>query len=396
MNYQEALGYLESLQVYGSKLGLDNIRYLCKKLGNPEQNLKVIHVAGTNGKGSVCAMASAILREARLKVGRYISPHLLDFRERIVINDKEIPEHEVAKYIEKLKPIAEEMDRHPDLTHPTYFEIVTAMALKHFAVHKVDYAVVEVGLGGRLDATNVVKPEVCVITNISLEHTGVLGNTIAKIAKEKAGIIKEDAIVVTSAGGEALEVIKQIAAEKSSEVIDVTEPYKWDLALKGEFERMNAAVAIEAVRQLGLEVPVERTLIEAALRRVQWPGRMQKIGNILLDCAHNPAGIRVLVNSLNTYPRKKLILVFGCLSDKDHKKMLSALEEIADTIILTQPQNERAISPHDLHLEVPGSTTTEHIAEALKHAQDIAQADDLILVTGSCYVVGEALRVLSS
>ncbi|MEK6869330.1 MAG: folylpolyglutamate synthase/dihydrofolate synthase family protein, partial [Nanoarchaeota archaeon] len=285
MDYKNVLDELYSLDVPKWTLGLDRIESLLKKLGNPEKKLRCIHVAGTNGKGSVCAMISSILTGAGYKVGLYTSPHLKKFNERIRINNKLISDKDIVKYYLKIKKY---------VTNQSFFEITTAMAFLYFADKKVDFAVLEVGLGGRLDATNVVTPLVSIITNIGLEHTKYLGNTIKKVAYEKAGIIKNNVPVVTAAEGIALAAIKKISNERNSRLyIANKKNANYRIGLKGEFQKLNAAMAIKAIGILknNYGVKIKKSNVKKGLLNAKWPGRFQFLEkNILVDCAHNPHG----------------------------------------------------------------------------------------------------------
>jgi dihydrofolate synthase/folylpolyglutamate synthase len=367
------LEHLYSLHQFGIKLGLENITELMDKLGNPQNKLKYIHVAGSNGKGSVCVMLESILKQ-KYKVGKFTSPHLKRFNERITINGEEIPDKDVDRLIDLV------MEKR---TNQTFFEVVTAMAFVYFAEQKVDYVVLEVGLGGRLDATNIITPKITVITNISLEHTNILGETIEKIAAEKAGIIKPGIPVVTGAKEEAFNVILKICEEKESNLFYVAGKYQGELSLKGEFQKENATIASFAAKKIGMsEGEIERGLIE-----VEWPGRFEKKNNLILDCAHNPAGMQALVNEIKKLDYKNLIIVFGVLKDKDYKKMLWLLKPLAKEIILTKPNHpDRALDPYKME---DGLKVVEDIKTAVENAKSLAGENDLVLVTGSIFVVGE-------
>jgi len=385
MNYNQIIKYLEHLEKFGTKFGLERVKSLLKKLGNPEKSLKVIHVAGTNGKGSVCAMISAILQGAGYKVGLYTSPHLKEINERFRINDKDISNDDFVKYFLKVKKYADKQ---------TYFEFITAMAFLYFKEKKVDFLVLEVGMGGRLDATNVVQPLVSVITNIELEHTEFLGDTVEKIAYEKAGIIKDKVSVITSAKGKALDVIKKVAKSNNSRLI-IPKKYNFPINLKGQFQKNNSNIAIETVKTLNILkiTKISEKTIKKSLKKIYWPGRIQYKGNVLLDCAHNPAGIKVLVEYIKNLKYGKLILVFAVLSDKHYKAMLKILAPLAYKIILPKPKMYRVLDPKILAKEVKNYkkyfVVIEDSGKALKHAKSIAAKNDLVLVTGSCYLVGE-------
>jgi len=403
--YENVMDYINSFQSKGIKLGLDNMKNILSLLGNPEKGLKVIHIAGTNGKGSVCAMIDSILQNAGYKIGRYVSPHLCRFTERLTINSDEITEEEVIWLMDKLKPYFEKADL-------TFFEAVTAMAFVYFKQKKVDYVVMEVGMGGRLDATNVVEPFMSVITNISIEHTQFLGRTIKEIAKEKAGIIKENSLVVTGAEGEALEVIKKVSKDKNAQLVPLMKCRKRDgklyidglqdieLNLMGDFQLSNASVAVTAavgLRELQVNVPDKA--IKLGLEYVEWPGRFEFYRkNILIDCAHNEAGMIALGKEIEKLRHKNLVLIIGILDDKKIDTMIAEIVPLANTVIITKPKTGRAVPVETLAREVKKHTKNhlmkETVADAVKYAESIMAKDDLLLITGSCYVVGEAMLAL--
>jgi len=387
MKYQDMLNELYSLDIKKWTLGLERIELLLKKSGNPEKNLKCIHVAGTNGKGSVCAMISSILIDAGYKIGLYTSPHLKKFNERIRINNKLISDDNIVKYYLMVKKY---------VTNQSFFEITTAMAFLYFAGKNVDFAVLEVGLGGRLDATNVVVPLVSVITNIGLEHTEFLGNTIEKIAHEKAGIIKKNIPVVTAAEGIALAAIKKISNERNSKLyIADKKNANYRIGLKGEFQKLNAAMAIKAIEILknNYGVQIKKSNVKKGLLNVEWPARLQFIGkNILVDCAHNPHGFKVLAKELRNFKYKRLIIVLGFSNDKDIKTISKIINPLANKIILTKSQNEKADEPDSIKQYFnKNSIIIKNPKNALKYAKKIALKNDLILITGSIFLVGELL-----
>lgn len=404
MNYTQIINYLNKLEMFGTTFGLSRIKVILKKLGNPEKNLKVIHVAGTNGKGSVCAMIASILQNSGYKVGLYTSPHLKNIRERFKVNNKNISKKDFIKYFLKVKKYSKK---------ETYFEFITAMAFLYFKDRKPDFLILEVGMGGRLDATNVIKPLVSVITSIGLDHIMYLGNTVEKIAYEKAGIIKNKTSVVTSAKGRALNVIKKVAKSKNSRVI-IPKKYNFKTNLKGDFQVFNANIAVETINVLNqLKIinikargnqrfPVSRKskismkpIIKKSLKKIKWHGRVEFKGNVLFDCAHNPSGVKVLIDYIRTLKYKNLILVFGVLDDKDYRAMLRQLAPLIHNIILTKPKIYRALDPIILAEELKKINkyfiVIGDVKKSLKHAKSIAEKKDLILVTGSIYVVGEVI-----
>jgi len=383
MNHKQSTKYLFSLQHFGTKLGLANITRLLDKLGNPHKGLKVIHVAGTNGKGSVCAMISSILEKAGYRVGMYTSPHLKDLNERFLVNGEKISNKDIARLTAIVKKYREDQ---------TFFEILTAMAFLYFKEQKVDFLVLEVGLGGRLDATNVIKPLVSIITNIGKEHTEYLGKNIANIAYEKAGVIKKNIPTITAANGKALKVIENVAKDRSSKLFLVNKKKNFTLSLNGGFQQLNAAVAVETIEVLKrhYNLNITESHIDSGLKTAYWSGRFEYIkNNILVDCAHNLDGVKALVNELKKI-KKKIILVIGILKDKDKEAMLKLLEPFASKIILTKAKVPRATEPKELakYLKKDHKTINDP-KKALKYAKSIAKKNDLILVAGSIYIVGE-------
>ncbi|MBS3122157.1 bifunctional folylpolyglutamate synthase/dihydrofolate synthase [Candidatus Woesearchaeota archaeon] len=409
MNYNEILTSLYQRGFHTINLGLERIETLLKKLGNPEKNLKVIHVAGTNGKGSVCAMCTSILIEAGYKTGLYTSPHLVDFTERFKINNKNITKKRLVELFEQIKP---------HITNETYFEIITAMAFLYFKQENVDIVVLEVGMGGRLDATNVVTPLVAVITTISKEHTQYLGDTIEKIAFEKAGIIKDNfkgnCYVVVGESNAALNVIKKICKERNAK-LSIAKPTTLKISLKGEYQKINAGIAIEAIKTLthfGYNIP-NPTIIKGLLK-TEWRGRLEFVErNVIIDCAHNPNGIECLVNELNLLKEQhkfnKFQVVFGAMKDKNIKEMIKLLLPIASTFTLTTPKGdwingkwsmeERAEKPENitkflknLHFNQKNIYLIKTPFDALKKAKLLAKKDELVVVCGSCFLVGDIMR----
>jgi|TARA_Y100000310_G_scaffold186388_1_gene186536 dihydrofolate synthase/folylpolyglutamate synthase len=383
MNYKKILKELYSMDSQKFKLGLKRIKVLLKKLGNPEKKLKCIHVAGTNGKGSVCAMLSSILQDAHYKVGMYTSPHLKKFNERIRINKKLIADKDIVRLYSKVKP---------NVTDQSFFEITTAMAFLYFKEKNVDFAILEVGLGGRLDATNVVKPLISIITNIDYEHTKNLGNTLEKIAYEKAGIIKKNVPVVTAAEGIALAAIKKVSNKNNSELVIVNKDKNLKLNnLRGQFQIQNAAIAAKAIEKLNNHKINKKNIING-LKNAKWPGRFQFINkNTLIECAHNPNGFKILIKELKNLKYKKLILVLGFSDDKDIQKISGMIKPIASRIIITKSKNERAAEPELIKKYFKKPIILKSPKKALNYAKKIAKKEDLILVTGSIFLVGELM-----
>jgi dihydrofolate synthase / folylpolyglutamate synthase len=383
-----SLEWLESLNNRGWNLDLGRITDLLRKMGSPEKSLKCIHVGGSNGKGSVCAMLSSILIQEGYTVGLYTSPHLKTFNERIQINGKEITDEEVVGLVELIQPFVNE---------ETYFEVLTAMAFQFFSEKSCDFVVLEVGLGGRFDATNVIIPLVSVITNISLEHTEYLGNSYEEIAFEKAGIIKEKVPVVTAAEGKALGVIKNIAKEKNS-ILYIVKPeiVHFTLGLKGTFQNLNAAIVIKAIKILREEGnKISEESLKKGLENAKWPGRFDFIQkNVLVDCAHNLGGITVLKEEVLRIKKnyEKIISVVGILKDKDKKTMVETLSSFSDYLIFTKPKTDRAEAPEELSKYTKNRYDIVYdVKNALRKARKISNPEDLIIVTGSIYTVGEII-----
>jgi dihydrofolate synthase/folylpolyglutamate synthase len=425
MNYEESIAWLYNFKQFGSKLGLERISHLVKQLDNPHNNIKIIHVTGTNGKGSVCKFIASILQKAGYTTGIYISPHLQRFSERIVVNDEEISEEDVVSLVVKIKPIVDSMIKQHNM--PTFFEIVTAMALQFFSDYNVDFAVVEVGLGGRYDATNVVSPIVTIITNISLEHSQQLGEDVKSIAFEKAGIIKDGIPIITATRNDARDVIEQIAKEKKAP-ITVIDGKSWirlshsmndqaflihgflkDHSVKtsmlGEYQGENIALAIASIEELQIKgVYLPDTCYEDGIAAAFNPGRMEIISKeptILLDGAHNPVGMEMLkMTLLEDFDYDRLILILGILRDKDIEKMLNTIVPISDLIVVTKSSNARACDPAILKREIEKIdhkkeiVTEESLSEAIDHAKSLANKDDLICISGSLFTVGEARSYL--
>lgn len=387
MNFPDSVRFLYSLgnESKSIKLGLDRMRDVCAALGNPERELQFIHVAGTNGKGSTCAMIEAGLRGAGFKTGLYTSPHLVSPTERIRINCQPISE---TQFAEAFNFVHEKVSSLPE--HPTYFETITAMALIVFKNANVDYAVWEVGLGGRLDATNVVTPELCVITPISIDHQFYLGDTLIKIAGEKAGILKRGipAVIATQIP-EAQQVIEERSAEvgspleySSSVRLDFTPP------LLGKHQIENCKTAVAALRVLGVN--------PQGVQNAKWPGRLERVRtnpDIYLDGAHNIAGATAIAEFIKEESHgRKIWLVFGVMRDKNVREIGNILFPLADQLILTAPAMERAMPPEEIPAPAD-SRTTKNVAEALTLIQD-ADGNDVVFITGSLFLVGEARALL--
>lgn len=416
MNPEDAMALIDGRARFGQKLGLDTMRGMLAACGDFHRDLKVVHVAGTNGKGSVCAMTASILSTAGHKTGLYTSPHLVRFTERIQVDGREITGDELGRATERVKP---GLDAFPEAT---YFEVATLIALRHFVDAGVGIAVLEVGLGGRLDATNVFEhPLVTVITNISLEHTEVLGKSEEEIAREKGGIIKKGVPIVTGATGVARQVIEGIAAARGApfhalgdEIVPMPDTVEADgqtfdivglrdhadlrIPFLGVHQVENATLAVTVIDLLeGAGVKAGALAIREGLARTKWPGRLQRIEGkpvILLDGAHNPAGAAALVAYLDA-AKIRPVLVFGALADKDWQKMVEELALRSRDAIVTRVPSPRAADLQDVarmfsQMGIFGMVV-EDPGHALRTAEGIAGPDGVVLVTGSLYLVGDIL-----
>jgi len=399
MNYREAYEWLHGLQGMGIKLGLEQIEKLTHVLGVQtvsSEKSRFIHVAGTNGKGSVCAMMAAICQEAGFRTGLFTSPHLVSFRERIQLNGTLIPEDDVAEGIGQIQKATEAWDQ-----PSTYFEVCTALALWWFEQKGAEVIVLETGMGGRLDSTNVVTPSVSVITQIGLDHTKYLGETIELIAGEKAGIIKPGVPVVSSGQKPSVEAVFSEKAHATASLIRfVKEPVAadWKLSLAGSHQRWNAALALEALRIL--QIPALELNARVALEKVVWPGRFQRLGDrIILDGAHNPqAAARLVQTWREEFGAEFYTLVLGVLGDKDVEGVCKALAPLAKRCIVVPVRSYRALTPGALagivRRVAPGLEC--EIADSLSGALDLAQGyKERVLITGSLFLVGEALSYLN-
>ena len=392
MNYRDALAWVYGRQSFGIKLGLDNTRRLLAAAGNPQSRLRFLHVAGTNGKGSTCAMMDAILRAAGHRTGLYTSPHLVDFRERIRLDGAMIPEDAVAEGLSLLREAAKTCDH-----APTFFELVTVLAAWWLAREEAEYVVWETGMGGRLDATNAVLPDVAVITPIGLDHQKWLGDTLAQIAGEKAGIIKSEVPVVSAPQAqEVREVLTSTAAGVGAPITFVSEPWSGGAAgLAGAHQRWNAALACAALRAAGLRVDADAEV--QGLRSVVWPGRFQRIGeDLVVDGAHNPSAIETLVATWReVYGDVRASLVFGAVLDKDIEALLLALRSIADEVWLVPVNNLRGASPEELRpMAEAARFATIHDGPVEESLAAARAAGRPVLVAGSLFLAGEVLALL--
>ncbi len=393
-SYREALAWLFATQRFGIKLGLENTRKLFTALGVPGPNERIIHVAGTNGKGSVCAMLDAICRAAGYRTALFTSPHLITFRERIQVNGELISEEEVAHGLTSIKELVAAWN-----PHPTFFEITTALALDHFRNSGADIVILETGLGGRLDSTNATHPVVSVLTPIDYDHQKWLGYSLTEIAGEKAGIIKENIPVISAAQPEeAAVVIRARAAECAAPLTFVREAFeRFTVALTGAHQKQNAAVAVAALSAAGIGVdPVN---LEEGLATVRWPARFQRWGErTVIDGAHNPAGARSLAQTWQeVFGEQGATVILATLDDKDASGLCAALGPIMRRVTLPAIRSERALPPEMLCLTMKGhfpaipTVILSSFAEAWQEAQSYA---DPILITGSLHFAGEALAHL--
>jgi len=438
MNYQEAWVFLDNLQFFKIKLGLESMNQFLDSVGNPHRGLRFVHVAGTNGKGSVSTTLRTILTKAGYKVGLYTSPHLSCVRERFRIDDRFISEEVFSRQASAIREVLGERQI-------TYFEFATALALLWFAEEQVDVAILEVGMGGRLDATNVITPLVSVITNVSMDHEQYLGNTLAAVAYEKAGVIKPSVPVVAGvAEDESLAVVEEVCQERKAPLFLLGREFaalrgpegSWQYRgikenhslerlpcrLKGRYQIGNAALALAALETISEPLPVTGEAIRQGLLSVTWPGRLEYFcladGNpvecpaesaigedgflrrYLLDGAHNPAGVDSLIDALvSEFRYVRLILVWGCMADKDVAATLTSIAPLADRIIFTRPESERSATPDQFMAILPEEERTKAtgaptVGGALAMAAEMAHSGDLICVAGSLYLVGAARKIL--
>jgi len=419
MSYAEAIQFLHGLQLFGASFGLERVRRLAELAVNPHERLRFIHVAGTNGKGSVCALLESIYRAAGLRTGLFTSPHLVHFGERLQVNRQLPSEADVVRLVERVRALLAEGSRRGwwesseggapavSLGHPTFFEVVTVMGLIHFAGQHSELVIWETGLGGRLDATNLVTPLASVITNVALEHTQVLGDTVTKIAAEKSGIIKPGVPVITGATDPvALRVIREVAASRRSpcRVATVTGAGESPVArlVAPGYQRTNAGLALVVVDVLQARLPVSPAQLETGLRQFQWPGRLQTFeGNgrrVLIDGAHNPAGLRALRETLAARPDwRPCPVIFGTFADKDFSDVLPELTALASRVHLVPVQSSRSAEPARLAEQLAAAQPALPVRICHSLAEALAQTahEPLTLITGSLYLVGEAIELLA-
>ncbi len=423
MTYQESLDYLYSLVRLGIKLGLENTKRLLDYFGNPQLKTPTVHIAGTNGKGSTAAFVESILRASGYRVGLYTSPHILDFRERIQVNRQLIAPEEIIHWVATLKQASENLK-----LSPTFFEFSTLMAFLNFDRQETNWNVVEVGMGGRLDSTNLCQGRVCIITSISRDHESSLGTHLSQIAQEKAGIIKHPCTVISgSQESEIIEVIQdQTQSHKASllqlgrdfqidiqshslqgQVFDFNSPEIWykglEITLTGRHQSVNAGLAVAACTTLADSFVTEQT-IRQGLRSASWSGRLEMCGtnpSLILDGAHNFDSFKKLTVSLSElFPHKRKIWVLGIMNDKPLLEITELISEYADYIVLTQPKSDRSTPPEKIRNAFTDFTKpidlVDEIPLALERAYQVADPDDLIVVTGSLFTVAEAKQVIDN
>ena len=413
-DYASVTEYLYALKAGGVKYGIDRMRRLTEALGHPERSCPVIHVAGTNGKGSVAAMLDAILHAAGYRTGLYTSPHLVKLGERVQVDRHLLTEKEIIAYTRELQPVAESIAVAEPSDRPTFFEFMTAMAFLQFRRQRADIAIVEVGLGGRLDATNVVEPEVAVITSIGLDHCAELGHTIAQIAFEKAGIIKPGRpVVLGRLPPEADRVIREIAAQRGAPVSSVRDQYGEDLArypttnLAGDYQRWNAATASLVARALSARWRLTEEIIHRGLQQVNWPGRWQRtrLGGrqLVLDASHNPEGVQVLEQNLRQLiagTGRQPVIITGALGEFRARTLLEVVLRHGREVHLVTPRQTRACSFEELLAMIPTdqrNRVRRGMVEEIfpdEHTCTVGGPDDTIVVTGSIYLLGEILERL--
>ncbi|WP_410075320.1 bifunctional folylpolyglutamate synthase/dihydrofolate synthase [Anaerostipes sp.] len=425
MNYEEAMNFIQNTNKFGSVLGLDNIRELLERLGNPQDQLRVVHIAGTNGKGSTLAFLAGIFRESGYRAGRYVSPASFSYEERFRINEENISKKDLCFYMEKIKNVAEEMVK-DGLSHPTMFEIETALSFLYFLDKKVDVVLLETGMGGRLDATNVVKkPIATVIASIGMDHMQFLGDTLEKIASEKAGIIKEGCPVISYDNTkEVNEVIKNKAKQMHAKVTFVNsagirvlqESLNWEsfsyrssdgrwyekieIPLLGRHQINNAALALETLNVIKNYYCISDFQTEDGMRKTIWRGRIEILERepmVICDGAHNPDGAKSLLSFLqNNFTNQRLIYIMGVLSDKDYEQMVQILAPAADKIYTVAPDNPRALSSRELcnciskyHQNVE---ERQRLAECLSEVRQKAEKDDVIIICGTLSFQNELIN----
>lgn len=428
MNYDESMAYIKNTAKFGSKLGLERTRKILEILGDPHKKIKCIHIAGTNGKGSTTAMIANVLVNAGYKTGLYTSPFIEEFEERIQINNRNISKVDLSKVITQVSKAVEKVVE-LGYSNPTEFEIITCAGFLYFFQEKIDFAIIEVGIGGRLDSTNVIIPILSVITSISLDHTQILGDTLDKIAYEKAGIIKEGIpVIMFPQKKQSEEVIEKTCMERNCKLIKVpnnsalylgkenneaitqrikikttNNDYLIDLALLGKHQILNCSVAVHAIEELIVQgTTINMDNILTGLATVKWPARLEIMNKkplVVIDGAHNIDGIKNLTESIDMYFNyNKIILILGILADKQVEEMIRTIVPKVSRVITVTPHSERAELSEDLKVQVEKYTinceSIENYEDAYKKALSYCHEDDLLLVAGSLYMAGDMRRII--
>jgi dihydrofolate synthase/folylpolyglutamate synthase len=400
-SYNKCIDYLFSLERVGIKYDLKNINLILDKLGRPEKSFKAIHIAGTNGKGSVSAMINSVLMESGFKTGLYTSPHILDFRERILIDGKLISKNFIIDFTNKLITLIQKIQ-------PSFFEVTTALAFEYFRQKRVKFAVIETGLGGRLDSTNILKPIIEIITSISIDHTNFLGNAIEKITKEKAGIIKKNSIcVIGNVPAKSKKIIKQVCKKQKTKLIDSSKVKISNLSLPliGAYQKNNLRTAVAALREISEQekLPQIKSNIKSGLKNIisnsNFHGRFEQINNnpkIIIDVSHNEQSLKNLSDNLKQIKYKNLYVIFGLMKDKQLSDCVAQIKKLtAEKIILTKPDYKRAAEPEELaefFSSKKNIITKPGLKESYKYVQNQFGKNDLLLVTGSFFVVSDFLK----
>ncbi|MGE6751865.1 bifunctional folylpolyglutamate synthase/dihydrofolate synthase [Rossellomorea sp. NPDC071047] len=419
LTYEEAVGWIHSRLRLGIKPGLERMQYLLEKLGNPHVKLKTVHIGGTNGKGSTVTYLRNILQESGYSVGTFTSPYFERFNERISINGEPVSDEDLTLLVEKIKPVAESME-HSEWGTPSEFEVITAMSFYYFAeMQTVDLVLYEVGLGGRLDSTNVITPMISVITSIGLDHMQFLGSSLEDIAFEKAGIIKRSVPVISGVHQkEAAEVIRKKALEMNSDLFELGEDFSverqailergekfqytspvqnetYELSMIGAHQINNAAIAIKVIELLGEKHKIARSYIKAGLKKASWPGRMEALSynpGIYIDGAHNPEGVQALMKTIkDRFNHKRVTVLFSALHDKELKPMITQLEEAVDAIGFTTFDFPRVASVEELYELSSHSNKKKvhHWRDYLTEKIQSMKEEDVLLITGSLYFLSE-------
>lgn len=425
MDYEQAITYLYSLRKTGIKLRLPHTQYILHHMEDPHMMFKSVHVGGTNGKGSVCAMISSVLTQAGYRVGLYTSPHLVEFTERIQVTEVDIPKEALAMMLTQMLPLINEMRSDESLGEPSFFEVVTSLAFKYFAENSVDLAVVEVGLGGRLDSTNVLSPLVSIITNVQIDHTEILGDSIEEIALEKTGIIKEGVPLITAESDErALTIIRKSCEENNAPLYVIGDDVVYSVIdnnvsgqtfnlsgtishknlktnLLGRHQSVNAATAVCALDIINLSgLDISENDIRSGLLSVDWPARFEVFDTkptMILDCAHNPSGAEKLVETLtDLYGSKKMIFVLGLSDYKDVNSILKILAPKISAAVTARSNHPQAVSAsllcEKLIKQGVNCKKASSVEDAIMLSKALVKEDDIIVFSGSIFFVGDVRK----